>query len=199
MSKTTNVDFLITFHGNHLQILESNTCDNGCNELEKVLKLYTSVTTTNMHMFDANDKLKKYEKVVDIINDYFMIRLDLYQKRKNYLIKQKTYECSLLENKTRYIKEILNESIDLRKMKKDDIITLLQNKNYQIFDDDDDYKYLLKMSMDSVSEENVEKLMNEYNLKSSELQIIISKSIEQMWLDELELLENDYNKYFAIK
>ena len=43
MSKTTNVDFLITFHGNHLQILESNTCDNGCNELEKVLKLYTSV------------------------------------------------------------------------------------------------------------------------------------------------------------
>ena len=128
-----------------------------------------------------------------------MIRLDLYQKRKNYLIKQKTYECSLLENKTRYIKEILNESIDLRKKKKDDIITLLQNKNYQIFDDDDDYKYLLKMSMDSVSEENVEKLMNEYNLKSSELQIIISKSIEQMWLDELELLENDYNKYFAIK
>ena len=110
-----------------------------------------------MHMFDANDKLKKYEKVVDIINDYFMIRLDLYQKRKNYLIKQKTYECSLLENKTRYIKEILNESIDLRKMKKDDIITLLQNKNYQIFDDDDDYKYLLKMSMDSVSEENVRK------------------------------------------
>ena len=158
MSKTTNVDFVVTFHDNHLQILESNTCDNGCNGLEKTLKLYSSVTTTNMHMFDANDKLKKYDRVSDIIDDYYVTRLELYQTRKDYLIKQKTYECSLLENKSQYIKEILNETIDLRKKKKDAIIKILQDKKYQVFDEDEEYKYLLKMSMDSVSEENVQKL-----------------------------------------
>ena len=199
MSKTTNVDFVITFHGNHLQILESNTCDNGCNELEKTLKLYTSVTTNNMHMFDANDKLKKYDKIQTIIDDYYETRLELYQKRKDYLIKQKTYECSLLENKTRYIKEILNETIDLRKKKKDVIIKILQDKNYTVFDDDEEYKYLLKMSMDSVSEENVEKLLQEFEEKSKELNIIKSKSIETMWYEELENLEKEYIKYFKSK
>ena len=199
MSKTTNVDFVITFHGNHLQILESNTCDNGCNELEKTLKLYTSVTTNNMHMFDANDKLKKYDNIQGIIDDYYETRLELYQKRKDYLIKQKTYECSLLENKTRYIKEILNETIDLRKKKKDVIIKILQDKNYTVFDDDEEYKYLLKMSMDSVSEENVEKLLQEFEEKSKELNIIKSKSIETMWYEELENLEKEYIKYFKSK
>ncbi len=199
MSKTTNVDFVVTFHGNHLQILESNTCDNGCNGLEKTLKLYSSVTTTNMHMFDANDKLKKYDKVSDIIDDYYITRLELYQTRKDYLIKQKTYECSLLENKSRYIKEILNETIDLRKKKKDAIIKILQEKNYQVFDEDEEYKYLLKMSMDSVSEENVQRLLEEYETKSKELEIIKSKSIEKMWLEELIHLEKEYKKYFTSK
>ncbi len=199
MSKTTNVDFVVTFHGNHLQILESNTCDNGCNGLEKTLKLYSSVTTTNMHMFDANDKLKKYDKVSDIIDDYYITRLELYQTRKDYLIKQKTYECSLLENKSRYIKEILNETIDLRKKKKDAIIKILQEKNYQVFDEDEEYKYLLKMSMDSVSEENVQRLLEEYETKSKELEIIKSKSIEKMWLEELTHLEKEYKKYFTSK
>lgn len=199
MSKTTNVDFVVTFHDNHLQILESNTCDNGCNGLEKTLKLYSSVTTTNMHMFDANDKLKKYDRVSDIIDDYYVTRLKLYQTRKDYLIKQKTYECSLLENKSRYIKEILNETIDLRKKKKDAIIKILQDKKYQLFDEDEEYKYLLKMSMDSVSEENVQKLLEEYETKSKELEIIKSKSIEKMWLEELTHLEKEYKKYFTIK
>ena len=199
MSKTTNVDFVVTFHDNHLQILESNTCDNGCNGLEKTLKLYSSVTTTNMHMFDANDKLKKYDRVSDIIDDYYVTRLELYQTRKDYLIKQKTYECSLLENKSQYIKEILNETIDLRKKKKDAIIKILQDKKYQVFDEDEEYKYLLKMSMDSVSEENVQKLLEEYETKSKELEIIKSKSIEKMWLEELTHLEKEYKKYFTIK
>jgi hypothetical protein len=39
-----------------------------------------------MHLFDANDKLKKYASVVDIIDDYFDTRLQLFQVRKDYLI-----------------------------------------------------------------------------------------------------------------
>ena len=194
MSKTTNVDFVVTFHGDRLQILESNTCDNGCNGLEKTLKLYSTVTTSNMHMFDANDKLKKYENIEHIIDDYFDVRLEMYQTRKSHMIKLRTYECSILENKARYITEILNETIDLRKKKKDVIIQLLKSKNYTVFDNDEEYKYLLKMSMDSVSEENVEKLTKEFNEKMEELNLIKSTSIEHMWLHELQTLEQMYVK-----
>ena len=55
------------------------------------------------------------------------------------------------------------------------------------------------MSMDSVSEENVEKLLQEFESKSKELNIIKSKSIENMWYEELEHLEKEYIKYFKSK
>jgi hypothetical protein len=54
-----------------LEELEKSKGDHGCNGLEKLLKLYTTNTTTNMHLFDANDTLQKFEKVSDIIDSYY--------------------------------------------------------------------------------------------------------------------------------
>lgn len=59
MSKDTNIDFTITFAKGKLEELEAAKGDHGCNGLEKLLKLYTTNTTTNMHLFDANDILQK--------------------------------------------------------------------------------------------------------------------------------------------
>ena len=56
-------------------------------------------------------------------------------------------------------------------------------------DEDTDYKYLLKMPMDSVSEENVVRLLKDKTGKENELSIIQSTSIEKMWLNELDELK----------
>ena len=49
--------------------------------------------------------------------------------------------------------------------------------------------------MDSVSEENVKKLLNEKEKKEAELSELNSKTVEQMWLKDLEELEVEYNKF----
>ena len=67
MSRDTDVDFTITFHKGKLNELESKALEHECSALEKQLKLYTTNTNTNMHLFDANDKLKKYKEVNNII------------------------------------------------------------------------------------------------------------------------------------
>lgn len=118
MSKDTNVDFTITFAKGKLEELEQSKGDYSCNGLEKLLKLYTTNTTTNMHLFDADDKLQKYEKVSDIIDAYYDVRLKLYQTRKNYLIDALEKELVLLSNKAKYIKENLEGTIDLRKRRR---------------------------------------------------------------------------------
>lgn len=51
------------------------------------------------------------------------------------------------------------------------------------------------MPMDSVSEENVEKLLKEHKDKEVELNIIKATTIQQMWLSELDILENEYQSY----
>jgi DNA topoisomerase-2 len=195
MSKDTNVDFTITFAKGVLEELESAKGDYGCNGLEKTLKLYTTNTTTNMHLFDADDILQKYDKVTDIIDAYYETRLKLYQVRKEYMITSLEKELVLLSNKAKYIQENLDGTIDLRKKKKDEVVSMLQEKGYNIMDDDVDYKYLVKMPMDSVTEENVEKLLKDKLVKETELESIKATSIHKMWLKELKNLSDIYSEY----
>ena len=192
MSKDVNVDFTITFAKGKIEELESTVIDNGCNALEKLLKLYTTNSTSNMHLFDANDKLKKYENVQEIIDDYFGTRLELYQKRKEHLIDCLNKELVLLSNKKRYILENLDGTIDLRRKSKQEIHTLLKERGYDVLEEDTDYKYLVKMPMDSVSQENVNRLEKDHANKETELKNTKTKLIQQMWLEELDNLRREY-------
>jgi len=199
-SKDTNVDFIITFNKGQLDELESASGDHGCNGLEKLLKLCSTSSTTNMNLFNSEDKLTKYNTVNQIIDDFFTVRLGYYGSRKAYLIAVLEKELVLLSNKARYIQEVLSGSIDLRKKKKDEIIKMLQDKGYtKILSDnnvlDEEYKYLVRMPMDSVSEENVDKLNADHDRKQQELAEIKATTMQQMWLRELNALEQEYVLY----
>jgi DNA topoisomerase-2 len=193
MSRDTNVDFNITFAKGKLDDLESNKLDHGCNGVEKLLKMFTTNTTSNMHLFDAEDKLKKYSKVEDIIDDYYETRLQLYQTRKEHMILALEKELMVLSNKSKYITEILDNTIDLRKKKSEDVIKMLKDKSYDMVDGE--YKYLTKMPMDSVTEENVDKLNKEHENKKYELERVKNTTKYQMWLSELEILKSEYLEY----
>jgi len=195
MSKDTTIDFIIHLAKGKLSELESQIGENNCNGVEKLLKLYTTLNTTNMHLFNAQEKLHKYDSIPDIIDDYYETRLNIYHKRKDYLVNQLTKELLVLQNKVKYIREILNDTIDLRKKKKEEVIKLLNDKKYSIINDDIEFKYLVKMSMDSVTEENINKLSTEHDKKAEELDLIQSKTIQNMWLEELSELLKQFNIY----
>jgi len=146
-------------------------------------------------LFDAHDKLKKYEKVQEIIDDYFVTRVELYQKRKEYLIGALTQDLVLLSNKSRYITELLEGTVDLRRKKKEEVVQMLKDKKYNTVNQDDEYKYLVKLPMDSVTEENVARLNKEHADKVAELEYVKTTSTSQMWLKELDVLEKEYSKY----
>ena len=191
----TTVDFVITFSKGKVNDLISVKGDYGCNGLEKTLKLYSTSSTTNMNLFNAEDKLRKYDTVEEIIDDYYDIRLEYYEDRKDNLIDILEKQLLILSNKAKYIQELINGTIDLRKKKKQEIIDLLNDKEYDVIDEDEEFKYLVRMPMDSVSEENVEKLLKEHKIKEAELITVKATTIQQMWLKELEILENEYVLY----
>jgi DNA topoisomerase-2 len=194
MSKDTSVDFIITLQKGKLAELEAIQLDHGCNGVEKQFKLFSTNNSTNMHLFDANDKLKKYDRVQDIIDDYFVTRLDLYQKRKDYMVDALSKELLVLSNKSRYIRELLSGTIDFRNKKKDAVIQMLNEKKYSVMNDDEEFKYLTKLPMDSVTEENVARLNKEHADKVAELDYVKTTSTCEMWLKELDVLEKEYVK-----
>ena len=198
LSTDVKIDFTITFVKGQLEELEKNVganevLSNGLNGVEKLLKLSTTNTNTNMHLFDANDVLQKYEKVSDIIDSYYEVRLELYQTRKTDMVKCLEKELILLSNKAKYIKENLDGTIDLRKKKGTQVTEMLLFKGYDMVDLD--YNYLTKMPMDSVTEENVDRLYKQHGEKIAVLETVKSTTIHQMWLNELETLNELYIKY----
>lgn len=186
MSTDTSVDIEITLNDTIDETIEGT---NHYNNFEKTMKLYNSFSTNNMHLFNDDEKLLKFDKEKDIIEAYYPVRLKYYQKRKDYMINSLQKELLLLSNKTRYIQSTLSDEIDLRKKSKETILSMLNDHKYDIMDGDNDYKYLLKMPMDSVSEENVNRLLKDKGNKEAELTLIQSTSIEHMWLNELEELK----------
>ena len=64
-----------------------------------------------------------------------------------------------------------------------------------MLDGDTEYNYLIKMPMNSVTEENVTKLLKEKDDKEASLLILKKTSETDMWIAELETLSIGYNKY----
>jgi len=178
-----SVHFVITFHkGKLAELLQANT-------LEKTFKLATTQSISNMHLFNGNGDLVKYSCVSDIIDDYFVIRYSAYEKRKQYLIEKIRAQLLFLENRVKYIHELLNETIKLQGKRGSEIENLLEEKGYDKLGDTFDYKYLTRMYMDSVSLENVERINKELKNKRDELEILEKTTVEEWWLRELDAID----------
>eukprot|EP00171_Calliarthron_tuberculosum_P004824 IDg4824t1 len=64
----------------------------------KKLKLSSSIATSNMVLFDSRGCLRKYEDTNEILAEFFTIRLEHYQKRKTFILKELRQESLRLNN-----------------------------------------------------------------------------------------------------
>jgi DNA topoisomerase-2 len=190
MCTEVSVNFTVVFPKGKLDEL-------GTEGIEKLLKLTTTVKTSNIHMFNSERKLKKYENVDELVRDYYVVRLSAYEKRKAYLLEALSKKTSLLTNKAKYIEYTLIDKIDLRRKSAEAVNAMLQTNQFEKVDGD--YKYLVKMPMDSVTNENVEKLRKERDETMKELEVLRQTSLEQMWMRELDTLEIKYAQYKKIR
>ena len=99
-------------------------------DLDKKLKLQTSLQLTNMVLFNHKGKLKKYASTKEILNEFFDLRISFYDKRKNYLISRLRRDLEILSNKCRFIRAVIDEEIKVRNVKKLDICQQLFLKKF---------------------------------------------------------------------
>ena len=176
------VDITVVFPKGQLDDLDEGA-------VEKLLKLSTTVSTTNMHLFDQDRRLHKYESVPEIIDAFFPVRMNTYAKRKEALVQDLRHRLVKLSNRAKFITATLAGTVDLRKKTADQVDALLQGLDKI----DGDYKYLIKMSMDSVTIENVDRILRERDDANRELTALLATSLESMWSSELNAFECDYD------
>ncbi|XP_055923521.1 DNA topoisomerase 2 [Eupeodes corollae] len=122
----TTVKFVITFAPGEFDRLYHE--DGG---FHRVFKLTTSLSCNQMHAFDHVNCLRRFPTAVDILKEFFPLRLDYYGKRKEYLVGQLTAQADRLSDQARFIVEKCDRTIVVENKKRKVMIDELIKRGYR--------------------------------------------------------------------
>jgi len=157
------------------------------------LKMVSYLSVNNMVVYDIHNRIVKYSNIDEIIYDFAQVRLNAYEKRKEYIINELQNKLVQQSARRRFVEEVIEEKIIVFKRKTAEIIATLTEREYPLHDGS--YKYLFKMGIDSFTSDLIEKLDQEIAEIEKEIQNHTEKTSRDMWLTELDEFEKAYEKY----
>jgi DNA topoisomerase-2 len=101
--------------------------------LHRTFKLANSISTANMVLFDGHGKLHRYATPVDILKEFYTIRLDYYVKRKDAQVKRLKEELDRLSNKARFILAVVEDRLKIRNVPRKTVLETLAAEKYKPF------------------------------------------------------------------
>ena len=69
--------------------------------LSTFFKMQSKISTSNMMLFNAEGKIEKYNSPDHILKDFFGLRLEYYEKRRQHLLQQAQLQLKRISNKVR--------------------------------------------------------------------------------------------------
>ena len=154
-----------------------------------VEKLVTDkIKLTNMHAFNAAGAIQKYDTPNDILREYVGVRLELYTKRREYMLQALHEKVPYHENVVRFIRQQCEPKPrpDLRRRTPEECDSMLKAEGFQPIKDS--YDYLLDLPIKSLTLKNATKHENDLVELKQKIERLTALTPKQMWLDDLKNL-----------
>ena len=135
-----------------------------------------------------------FSEITPHLETYCTERYVGYKKRRKYMIKNLEVEIHKKEEKIRYIKCVLNDKINFKKVvDKDHLIELVTKLKF--VEINESWDYITNMTHLQTSKKAIER--NQKEIADLEKQLVYYKENKpwQVWLDELDEFETEYEKY----
>ncbi|ARF09433.1 DNA gyrase/topoisomerase IV [Indivirus ILV1] len=196
------INFTITFLDGELQKLVKK----GETEIPKKLKLINKHSMSNMNLYDEKGILKHYTNSLDILSEFYTFRLGMYEKRKLHYLKILENKLNIIGWKIKFLDCVINGDIIVFENKKarskQNVIEQLEKKSFpklssnpDASNEDKTYDYLTGITIFALTDEERNKLKDEYTKKLDEFNTYKNTSIQDIWLNELNELETAYKKW----
>ena len=143
-------------------------------------------------------KLKKFKTVMEILDCYCKCRLVLYKKRKSSVIKNLEHELLILNNKNNFLKKVIDGTLVIFRRPEEDIIKELEDTGFSkvsLGNKEKNYDYLLNLPNRNFTKNKLDQLQDNIDTKKQKLIEINSKEPQEIWIDELETLEEKYKPW----
>jgi len=192
--------FTITFSKDKL----SRITKNGENGLMNFLGLKRNIKTSNLTLFDTENKMKKYTDVKSIILEFYTTRLQLYELRHKFMLKKAKLELMKLKNKYRFMKDVIDKTITLHNRPENDVINELDTNKYMRFSSDwlqsldkvdfstGSFNYLLKMSFSTMIKENLEKLREQIRKANDYFEWLKQQDAKKLWMTDIRTFREEF-------
>ncbi|KAG2168791.1 hypothetical protein VTO58DRAFT_107519 [Aureobasidium pullulans] len=81
--------------------------------LEEELGLHHIMTTEDLLALDADGQIQQYHTEIDISEEFYLLRCQAYQTRKQYLLRTMQKELTRWTDQFRFAKMVLNRELDI--------------------------------------------------------------------------------------
>lgn len=171
--------------------------NNGFTKFENDFKLVSSknLSTSNMYLFNEKCQITKYDTPLHIIGAYYHTRLRFFEKRKSHIIDTLEEDIKYLQAKITFIKNVINNKLQVSKLTKAELEKYLVDNKYPEFHAS--YEYILRIPIYNFTVDKVEELEHEFDRTQAEIDAIKQTTEQSMWLEELDAFEHEYNQYLA--
>lgn len=191
----TRVHFELTFDDGYLDTAK---------DVDKQFHLYKKYSIANMHLYGPEGHIKRYDCVENIMRDYYKVRLEMYQKRKDYQLGILEHQFNVISFKVKFILMVVEKKLEINNKKKQEIEEKLEKLKFpRLGRSKDDtkvsYDYLLSMPIYNLTQEKIDELKQQQDEKETEYNKLNEKSPQDIWLGELDELEVRYEKWFQKK
>lgn len=146
-------------------------------------KLEKNINATNMVAFDENKEIQKYGSVDDILWTFYKYRLKFYKTRYSFLEETLETEIKKIDEKLRFVLLVIEDKIVVFKKKKSEITEELTRFKFE------EQEHLLSMPLYKFTKEEVEALKKQLADLKEELKVLKSKTEKNLWLTDLQKLE----------
>ncbi|OAY39989.1 DNA topoisomerase 2 [Manihot esculenta] len=163
--------------------------------LLKKFRITTSISTSNMHLFDQKGMIKKYGSPEEILEEFFHYRFACYEKRKTLKLADLEKELLKLENKVRFILGVVKGEIIVSNRKRADLLLELQQKGFTPFPKN--ISAVVAGAVDDAEEpeESIDETeANPRSVQASDYEYLLSMPIGTLTLEKVQKLCDDKDK-----
>ena len=161
----------------------------GTGGVATVEKLLTEkIKLTNMHAFNSRGIIKKYDSPNAILREFVGVRLELYAKRRDHILKTLSGKLPYHENVVRFIKQQCQPTPvpDLRRKTPEECDVLLTDEAYDTINDS--FDYLLDLPIKSLTLKHALKHEKDLELLKKSIADMEAQTPRGMWRKELRNL-----------
>jgi DNA topoisomerase-2 len=158
----------------------------GIEEAALVKSLTTKIKTTNMHAFNHKGIITKYDTLNDILYEFWDVRLNLYETRRQHQIKALENQMPYHKNVVRFIRDqTLDEpKVVFKKKALKECEDILAAHGYDRIDGS--YDYIMRLPVSAFTSEKVAKHEKDMADMDAEIVRLNKTTASALWLADLQ-------------